>query len=49
MNRVSLHAATAGLLLALAVSGFASLAAAKHEVAFIQPNIAVGSRCDMPA
>lgn len=46
MRRVSLHAAAAGLLVALAVCGLAAPSAADDVEVFIQPNIAVIGGCN---
>lgn len=45
MRRVSLHAAAAGLLVALAVPGLTTMSAADDVEVFIQPNIAVIGGC----
>ena len=41
MRRVSLQAAAAGLVVALAVSGLSAMSAADDVEVFIQPNVAV--------
>jgi hypothetical protein len=46
MRRDSLHAAAAGLLVALAMSGLAAMSAADDVEVFIQPDIAVIDRCN---